>query len=170
MPWYPLDNFDPQFFEDAPVVASVTMELPTDADTVWSELTGDRPLHWCRMLRGGRYVTPAPHGIGTIRQMGSPGGLLKVQERFISWDDAQRSHAFSVAYASLPGIRRFGERTVVRPTESGCTLTWTIAAEARYGARILHPIVRRVAQSLFSDTEKYFSCNESGVRRRSQAG
>ncbi|MCT7370993.1 SRPBCC family protein [Mycolicibacterium llatzerense] len=156
MAWHTLETFGTRFFDEAPVVATRTMALPTEADAVWDELTGDHPLHWCRLLRGGRYLTPVPHGVGTIRRMGTIGGALRLQEQFISWDDANRTHAFRVSHSSLPGLRRFGERYEVRPTPTGCDLTWTIVAQAQPGARVLHPIVKRVAQSLFTDTEKYF--------------
>ncbi len=161
MPQFALEEFTPSFFVEAPAVARHTVTLPVSADTLWAELTGDRPLHWCRLLHRGHYTTPAPHSVGTLRSMGAGGGLLRLREVFLTWDDEQRTHSFMVSHANLPGFRRFGEHYRVDEAGEHCRFSWTIAAQARPGAGLLYPVVHRVARSLMADTVRHFAAQST---------
>ncbi|MFJ9459218.1 SRPBCC family protein [Kitasatospora sp. NPDC101447] len=127
MPWSTLERFDVSFFDTAPHRHSFTMDLPVAPETVWQGLAGDTPLSWCRGLSGGRYTSPAPHGVGTTREI-TARGVLRLREEFVRWEEGVR-HSFCVAQASLPLFRRFGEDYLVEPTASGTRFTWTFAFE-----------------------------------------
>ncbi|MFE4517098.1 SRPBCC family protein [Kitasatospora sp. NPDC056783] len=106
-----------------------------------------------------RHTSPAPHGVGTTRQVTAL-GTLRLREEFIHWDEGTR-HAFQATQASLPPYRRFGEDCLLEPLPSGGTrLTWTFAYEP-------NPLLRRPAalagapgaaflRTLIADTERHF--------------
>ncbi|MEU1288188.1 SRPBCC family protein [Kitasatospora sp. NPDC005856] len=162
MPWFTLERFDTSFFDTAPHRHRFRMDLPVTPASVWNGLAGPTPLSWCRGLAGGRYTSPAPHGVGTTRQITAL-GTLRLHEEFVHWQESEdsRRHAFCVTRAGLPLYRRFGEDYLVEPLPSGGTrFTWTFAYEP-------NPLLRRPAaltdlpgaaflRTLVADTKRHF--------------
>ncbi|WP_149360382.1 SRPBCC family protein [Lolliginicoccus suaedae] len=125
---FDLQACDETIFETAPIVHSVTLDLPVPAARVWEGLAGERPLEWCRLLRNGRYTSPRPLGIGTTREI-TVGVGMHLREEFFRWEEGRR-HSFFVTQASVPLFRRFAEDYILEPLgDDQCRLTWTIAFE-----------------------------------------
>src|SRR5436309_2723996 len=82
----------------APHRMADTMEISRPADAVWTDLTSDETLSWCRMLAGVTWTSPRPFGPGTTRLVRAPGGMLALREIYFRWEDGRRK-SFYVAEA-----------------------------------------------------------------------
>jgi hypothetical protein len=152
---------DDSIFDTAPLCFSYEMNLPVSADTVWAGLIADRPLGWCRALNG-RYTSKRPFGIGTVREVGVIGNLLKLRERFFIWDEENRRHAFYVDQTNLPLFSLFAEDYQVTPTADGCRFVWRFAMAGSKGLgpifALSKPLTKRLLlDGLIRDTERYFN-------------
>ncbi len=149
-----LDDFD------RAALRVVTASSPRPIDEVWEEVSGAEPLRWCRMLRGVRWTSPAPHGVGTTR-VASLGPGLNIHERYIEWTEEPelRRNAFTVVSSPFPGVERFGERYEVRATPSGTVLRWEFLIEPRRGplAPLLRAIGAFVVWRMQADTTRHFA-------------
>ena len=76
--------------------------------------------------RDGRYVTPAPHGVGSQREVRV--GRTRLVETVLAWEEGRR-WAFTIAEGGMPGVKALAEDYVVEPEGSGSRLTWTLATE-----------------------------------------
>lgn len=160
--WFALSPVGESFLTSAPHRTVHTMDLPVPAERVWEGLTNATPLSWCRMLTGGRYTSPAPHGVGTTREVGVAGGVLKLREQFFVWDETKMRHAFYVTHTSLPVFESFAEDYLVEPTPAGCRFTWTFALKAKRGLSLpvaaTQPVNNLVLFNSFRrDTIKHFT-------------
>jgi hypothetical protein len=155
MPAMPsLTPVDESFFDTAPQRFSHTWEIDRPADSVWSELTGDQPLHWCTGLSI-RWTTPAPFGVGTTR-VATVLGLVKLTEQFFLWEEGHRK-AFFGAAMNLPLFAKLAEDYVVEPRgETACAFTWTIAVEPSLLGRPGAPLNGLLFGQAFRDTGKHF--------------
>jgi hypothetical protein len=126
VPRFKLQPVDETFFADAPKRFVGTFEIGRPASEVWAELVVDGALSFCRSLRGAKWTSPRPFGVGTTRTMPALFGALVVDERYFVWEEGRRQ-AFCVERASLPLFRRFAEDYLVEgtaPTTSRCA--WAI--------------------------------------------
>jgi hypothetical protein len=145
-----------EFFDSAHSRYSQQWIIDQPAAAVWAELTGDKPLHWCRALDIS-WTSPRPFSVGTTRQAKVLGGILRVQEHFFLWEEGQR-HAFYVTQANAPLFASLAEDYTVEPVaDDRCAFTWTIAftptALGRAGSAANGPLFN----SFFADTAKYFA-------------
>ncbi len=141
-PWFKTEPVDEAFFDSAPVILREAFDVPLPASRVWSELTADNPLSWCRILQRITWTSAPPYGVGTTREARALGGLNVLRERFFRWEDGARQSFYAVE-VSVPGFERFAEDYLVEPTsESACRFTWTIAIESKPAARIGDPGTR----------------------------
>ena len=149
-----LTPVDEQFFDAAPQRFSHTWEIARPAESVWAELTGDRPLHWCRGL-GITWTSPAPFGVGTTRTA-KVLGLVVVQERYFLWEEGHRK-AFCGTAMNLPLFASLAEDYVVEPDGEGrCRFTWRIGiAPSTLGAPGA-PLNGLIFANAFRDTGRYF--------------
>ncbi|MBB3038060.1 SRPBCC family protein [Hoyosella altamirensis] len=161
---FSLEEVDMDFLAAAPYRYEFITELPAQIDDVWAGLAGDAPLSWCKLVKDARYTTGRPFGPGTIRQLTLMPGLVTVEEKFFLWDETpgkRYEHAFSVVKSSAPGLKRFGEATLLEATESGTRLTWTFGIEPQLPLRpalpLANPALRQGFKSLVTDTEKYYA-------------
>src|SRR5436305_7222906 len=150
--WFTLRPGDENFLNSAPHRMADTMEISRPADAVWTDLTSDETLSWCRMLAGVTWTSPRPFGPGTTRLVRAPGGMLALREIYFRWEDGRRK-SFYVAEATAPLFRTFVEDYLVEEiSPSSCRFTWTVAFEASPAARPGTPINRVITRSLFRDT------------------
>lgn len=151
-----LEPVDESFFASAPSRFSHTWSIARPAADVWAELTGDKPLHWCRGLSI-NWTSPRPFAVGTTRQAKVLGGVLKVQEHFFIWDEGRR-YAFYVTKANAPLFRSVAEDYVVEPDGDGrCRFTWTIALTPTGLGKPGGPVNKLLFGRFFADTGKYFN-------------
>ena len=156
-PWFSTEPVGEEFFDTAPVVLSDAIDISRPAESVWGELTSDRPLSWCRILDEVRWTSPRPFGVGTTRTANALRGTSVLHERFFRWEEGRRK-SFYVLEASAPLFRSLAEDYLVEPTsETSCRFTWTVAYAPRGVARIANPANRRILGTLFADTRRYFA-------------
>lgn len=131
-------------------------EAPRPAAEVWGELTGERPLHWCRLIQDVRWTSPRPFGTGTTREVKALWGANLFRERYFRWEEGRR-HSFYVLESSAPLAKRFAEDYLVEPTgEGSCRFTWTIAFEPQPLAIPAVPVNKLLLRTLFSDTRDHY--------------
>jgi hypothetical protein len=156
MPRFKLQPVGEEFFEAAPWRFVETFEIPLPSGEVWSELVADGALSFCRSLRGARWTSPRPFGVGTTRTMPALFGALIVEETYFRWEEGRRQ-SFYADRASLPTYRRFAEDYLVEeasPTTS--RFTWTIALDPTPIGRLGKPLNTVIVKGLFSDTRRHF--------------
>ncbi len=155
-PWFSCEPVDESFFETAPVRMSAHFEARRPAAEVWGELTGERPLYWCRILQDVRWTSPRPFAAGTTREVKALWGASIFRERYFRWEEG-RQHSFYVVQSSAPLAKRFAEDYLVEPTgEDSCRFTWTIAFEPRTLTIPAVPANKRLLRTLFSDTRDHY--------------
>src|ERR1044072_4168573 len=94
-PWFASQPVDESFFETAPVRMSARFEVARPAAEVWGELTGERPLHWCRILQEVKWTPERPFGGGTTREVKALWGATLLREHYFRWEEGRR-HSFYV--------------------------------------------------------------------------
>ena len=150
-----LTPVDESFFESASARYEHTWSIARPASDVWAELTGDKPLHWCRGLNV-QWTSSRPFGVGATRRAKSL-GLIVLDEHYFIWDEGRRN-AFYVARVNLPLFTAFAEDTVVEPDGADrCRLTWRIAATPSAVGKPGAPLNGLIFRQLFKDTGRYFN-------------
>lgn len=151
-----LEPVDESYFEKAPQRFSHTWSIAQPADSVWSELVGDQPLHWCRGLSI-RWTSPKPYGVRTTRAVKTLGGLSSGEEYFFIWEEGRR-HAFYFTHANLPVFTSLAEDYHVEPDGIGrCRFTWRIGLSPSLLGKPGAPLNRLLFASFFRDTGRYFN-------------
>ncbi len=158
-PFFKLQPCDAAFLDAAPNRQVGVFEIPHPAERVWSALTADGTLSWCRALAGVTWTSPRPFGVGTTRTVKTPLGALVLKETYFRWEEGRRK-SFYVAEASLPLFKRFAEDYLVEETSpTRCRFTWTVASEVPATARPGNPLNAAITRSLFSDTKRHFGAS-----------
>ena len=156
MPRFTLQPVDETFFDTAPKRWVGVFDIPRPAGEVWTALTRDGALDYCRLLGGAQWTSPRPFGVGTTRVMKVGFGAITVDETFFRWEEGRRK-SFYVNAASAPLFRRLAEDYLVEETGPGsCRFTWTVAAEPAPAGRAGAPVNALLFKSLFADTRKHF--------------
>ena len=94
---------------------------------------------WLPDLRASKWVTSAPHGIGSVREMRLT--TIAVHEKILVWEPGER-FAFTVVRASVPLLKRMVEDYRFDPAPGGATrVRWTIAYQPRTLAAPLEPLL-----------------------------
>jgi len=150
-----LPAVDEAFLATAPTRFVDTFDVELPAQTVWSELTRDDTLDWCRGLRID-WLTPRPLGVGTRRQAKLFGVFLRVQEQYFVWEEGRRM-AFFVTAVRPPAYRRSAEDYLVEELDAGrCRFTWTLAFELTWLGRLNGPLTALIVRRMFADTRRHF--------------
>lgn len=154
--WFRTEPVDEAFIDRASMRLQGRFDIPRPAAEVWSDLTSDAPLHWCRILQEVRWTSERPFGVGTTRTVRALWGASVLKEHFFRWEEGRR-HSFEVREATTPLFRRLAEDYLVEPTsETSCRFTWTIAADPRPLGRIAGPVNKLLLGTLFRDTGKHY--------------
>ena len=157
MPRFKLQPVDETFFDSAPKRFAETFEINRPAGEVWDELVEDGALSFCRSLKGAKWTSPRPFGVGTTRTMPALYGALVVEERYFLWEEGRRQ-SFYAERTSLPMFRRFAEDYVVEGTSpTTCRFTWVIALDPSPAARPGGPVNAAIVKGLFKDTRRHFA-------------
>ena len=148
---------DESFLISAPKRYVETFPISRPASEVWADLTADNALHFCRALGDGvTWTSPRPFGVGTTRRAEVLKGLIRLDERFIVWEEGRRK-TFVGVEANLPLIKRIAEDYVVEPDGDGaCRFTWTIAVEPTPAGRPGAPLNAAIFASIFKDTRRHY--------------
>jgi hypothetical protein len=155
-PWFACEPVDESFFESAPVRMRARFEVARPAAEVWGELTGERPLYWCRILQRVTWTSPRPFEVGTTREVKALWGANCLREHYFRWEEG-RQHSFYVVEATAPLASRFAEDYLVEPTgESSCRFTWAIAFEPKALALPGLPVTKALLRTLYTDTRDHY--------------
>jgi hypothetical protein len=155
-PWFKCQPVDETFFAEAPMRLRAGFEIPRPAAAVWADLTGESPLHWCRILNDVSWTSPRPFGVGTTREVKALGGANKLREHYFLWEEGRR-HCFYVVETTAPIITSLAEDYFVEPKgEDACRFTWTIAVRPSALGRPGGPVNRAILKTLFTDTAKFY--------------
>ena len=157
MAGFALQPVDETFFETAPTVYVGTVDVARPAAEVWAELVADGALSFCRSLRGARWTSPRPFGVGTTRTMPAMFGTLMVHETFFRWEEGRRK-SFYAHRTNLPVFRRLAEDYLVEEVSpTACRFTWTIATDPYPATRPLAYLNKRTTDGLFRDMRRHFA-------------
>ncbi|WP_173010047.1 SRPBCC family protein [Mycolicibacterium sp. P9-64] len=131
----PTDNLrSADDFRAAITVYDEKISLASSVDEVWAELAaGDH-----RFLPGVSvdWVTPGPHGVGTLRIMNW--GPVHLRSRYFEWDEANRYKAFYLENPPV-GVTEFVEYYHVTPSGSGSVVSFRLAVIPKPLIRPLMP-------------------------------
>jgi uncharacterized protein YndB with AHSA1/START domain len=159
--WQALEPADDDFLASAPYVFRYRKRFAASPEQVWESLTSDESLAaWGPIIKDVTWTSPRPFGVGTTREVSSPGSL--VRERYFRWDEGH-SHAFYVYEAALrlPLFRRFAEDYVVEQDGADSVFTWTVAVEPKAALTLpfkaLAPLLKAGFGRIPSDGQKYFA-------------
>lgn len=145
---------------DAAFAASARTQFTYDfnimarPDAVFETITRPERLNrWIPDLKSARWLTAAPFGVGSVREVRLP--FIRVEEKVLVWEPGQR-FAFNMIRASIPLLRRMVEDfrlTAIAPDRT--RVQWTIAYQPQ---RIFAPFGRFVVP-------QYSRIFEEGSRR-----
>ena len=131
-------------------------EIARPAATVWSELTADDALHWCRILQNVTWTSPRPFGVGTTRDVKALWGANLPREHYFRWEEGHR-HSFYAVESSGPLFKALAEDYLVEPrSDDACRFTWTIAVEPTTLGRPGTPVNRQILKTLLTDTARHY--------------
>jgi hypothetical protein len=133
--WFELRKEDIGFVDRAPAVhtAEATLALPRPRVFAAFADAGSWP-RWFPNVRAAAYLSPPPHGVGTIREAHVSG--TRWLEEMIVWDEATR-WGWSVVGASVPFATAQVECFDFADVPGGGTrVRWTLALEPRLVARL----------------------------------
>lgn len=155
MPW-DMRSVGTGFLEEAPYRFTSTEVIDRPAEEVFDAIASD-PAGWGRWFpgfsTGGRYTTPAPHGVGSRRQVRMGG--VAYEETVLVWERPHR-WAFRVERAGAPVAYALAEEYRIVASGNRSALQWTFAMDPRPATRrvvpVLDPVLavllRRVASNL----------------------
>jgi len=126
---HPVRPVDDSFFETAPLVIPVTVELAATPAQVWEALGSDRMWSWLPVLDRLRWLTPRPLTQGAVRVL-RVARLFSIEEHFYRWEDERRA-TFHVVSSTRPVLNALAEDFVLEPTANGTRLTWTMALDPK---------------------------------------
>ncbi|MGL4305001.1 MAG: SRPBCC family protein [Mycobacteriaceae bacterium] len=158
MPSFALEPCDEKFFQTAPIIHSFAIDLPVPTEVAWAELTGPQALSWCTGVKKVEFTSPKPYAVGTTRTVSLSIGVVS-HEKYFRWEEGRRN-TFYMETSSAPGLRRFGEDTLVEPIAGGSRLTWSFAIELKgptFAHSLVSPVIKPVLKAMINDTKKHFN-------------
>lgn len=145
--WFEMRKEDLGFRDRAPVVHVAEAEVPAARVVVFMALVEPASWkHWFPNVRDVSYATPAPHGVGTVREANFSG--THWIEEMIAWDEPAR-WAWTVTRASVPFAKAQVESFELTEATGGTRVRWTLALEPRLLARLGSPLAARTIPRLF---------------------
>jgi len=144
--WFAMRREDLGFVGRAPLVQVADARVGAPRAAVFAALAdaGGWP-RWFPNVRAAAYTTPAPHGVGTVREA-DVGGTRWVEE-MIAWDPDVR-WGWTVLRASVPFAAAQVELFELADVDDGTRVRWTLALEPRLVARLGAPIAKRTIPRL----------------------
>jgi hypothetical protein len=133
-----LEPVDLSFFDTAAHVLRNDAHVDAPRDRVFAAVAED-PAGWGHWFPGftrtGRWETPPPHGVGSVRTVRAFG--VRYRETIIAWDPGER-WAFRIDEMTAPMFKAFAEDYRFADDGSGTTLSWIVAVKP---GSITRPVV-----------------------------
>ena len=143
---------DLTFVERAPVRHVFTKVIAAPRAEVFAAIA-DPPgwVAWFPGVRGARYASPPPHGVGSIREADVSG--TRWVEEMIAWEDGRRwAYTVTDASTSLASaqVEVFDcDDAALDGGASGTRVTWTLAIEPRLLQKLSAPIAPLIMRRVF---------------------
>jgi uncharacterized protein YndB with AHSA1/START domain len=136
------------FFDSAPYRYVTAEAVHWPAETIFAALVD--PAGWGHWFpgfsRSGRYVTPDPHGVGTVREVSMAG--LRYTSTILAWDPPGR-WAFRLSTSTIPFAFALAEEYLVTPHPHHSVVQWTFAIDPRPVMRPAMPLVHVALPRIF---------------------
>jgi hypothetical protein len=144
-----LNPCEPSFSQEASFRFVNEITVATKPEKVFEVISdGKLEAEWFPDFKSCEWLTPAPHGVGSIRRYKLT--YMTIIERFTVWQSGQRL-VFFLSECSLPLMTRFMEDYTITPMEDGTTrLTWQVSYSPTWWLRPIHPILRPYFKRDFS--------------------
>lgn len=160
--WFEFQRCDPD--QEGPSSLVHEAELPATPDAVFAVLADEAPWpEWFPGMRRSTWLTPEPHGVGSLRRVdlamtgrASLPGTISAVEHFVAFDEPAGPGdpgrmTFYLARATAPLASHFLEDYVLTPTIGGGTrLRWSVHYRVHLPVRPLHPLLRLHFDGMFA--------------------
>lgn len=145
--WFELQRCDPHL--EGPPLLRRELRVPAPPPVVFALLvdTGELTL-WFPRLRGARWLTAAPHGVGSLRRRDL--GAVGLVDHVAAWSPDRRLTTW-VARATLPLGRHLLEDLRLEEADGETQLSWTVSLGPR---RPLRPAARLLAAALRREQDR----------------
>ncbi|MFT7581561.1 MAG: hypothetical protein ACI9MR_003239 [Myxococcota bacterium] len=146
--WFAIKKSDIGFVDTAKHHFTFDFQVAGPPELVFDAMTA--PEHfakWFPDYRGCRWVSEAPHGRGSQREVALKG--LTVMEHVLVYDRGER-FTFTLTKASVPLLSRMVEdfRLDARP-DGGTRVQWTVAYQPKALLRPVHRLIRPTFGRMF---------------------
>lgn len=150
---FALEVQDLSFTRTAPFKFENEAVLDAPPERVFEVLaTGENQRTWFKDFVGIRWTTPAPHGVGSDRDVELK--VVTVAEHFLAWEPGKRL-TFTIKSMTLPLVEAMVEDMVLEPISGDRTrFIWRAHYRPRSFMRPFHPILRVVFGQLFQESTR----------------
>lgn len=137
-----------EFLRTAPRRWTFDARVDAPQEAVFDAISADPSTWtWFPGFTSGRYLGPAPHGVGSIREVKVGPG--RYRETIVAWDRPSR-WAYRVDETTIPLARALVEEWTVEPANgSGVVVRWTFAIDPRAMFRAIGPAAAPVLRRTF---------------------
>ena len=123
--WFRVRPADVTFAATAKRQLTYDVALSGSAAAAFRAVTEPESLsRWLAGVKGAKWLTSAPHGVGSVREVRVPG--ITVHERVLVWEPGER-FVFCVVRANVPLLKRLVEDFRISSMEGGTRVQWTVA-------------------------------------------
>jgi uncharacterized protein YndB with AHSA1/START domain len=146
--WFALEPTELDYTDRSPHRIETVATIAAPPERVFDILSdAQRMSSWFHDLVGVRWTTPAPHGVGSTREVQLE--ALTVKERFLSWEPGRRL-SFSIYAMTLPLAHRLVEDIQLEADGAGRTrVQWRVHYTPSLLMRLVHPAVRAIFARMF---------------------
>lgn len=146
--WFEVEAVPLSFTESSPYRIQNSAVVEASAARIFEIFaTGERQTEWFQDFVACRWTSPAPHGVGSERDIELK--LLTVKERFLAWEPGKRL-TFHIHAITLPLVTAMVEDMVMEPMgDRSCRVTWTVHYRPSLIMKLVHPIGRAVFGKMF---------------------
>lgn len=146
--WFKLRSADATFAAEAKKHFIFDFKVKAPPRDVFALITDPAGLdRWMPDLKGAAWLTQAPHGVGSIREVRLT--ALAVQERVLVWEPGER-FVFTIVRVSAPILTRMVEDYRFEPTVGGATrVQWTIAYQPTLFSAPIEPLLKMRFSKIF---------------------
>jgi Polyketide cyclase / dehydrase and lipid transport len=141
LPWVRLAATNLAFADLSPQRFEVETLIYTTPERVFEILTTPEGMdEWLMGFKGARWLSPAPHGVGSVREVYL--GPVGFRERFLAWEPGKRL-CFVLDEVTVPLVRRLYEDIHLESAGMNTThLRWLVYYEPSWLFRLMHPAAR----------------------------
>ncbi|MFL6242345.1 MAG: SRPBCC family protein [Acidimicrobiia bacterium] len=151
-----------EFLDSAPHRFVFEATVPVPKEIVFAAISDDPSTWtWWPGHEGGAYETPAPHGVGSRREMHM--GESQYRETILAWDEPTR-WAYRVDESADSLIDALVEEWVVEGDGESSTVRWTFAVEPGPDMEPAIPAAKTMINDMFEQAMANLSSRLSGVR------